>query len=290
MTDVPVPAAALAPSPARQDRPVALEGRGLRKTYGPITAVDGVDIRIHAGEITAIVGDNGAGKSTLVKMFSGAIVPDGGQILVEGRPVSLRNPQDARREGIETVFQDLALAPNRDVVQNLFLGRELLRGGPLRHAGILDKQEMRRRAEEQVQTLGINIPHLVGWPIGRMSGGQRQSVAVARGAYWARTAMLMDEPTAALGLRESRKVLSLARQIADRGLAVVLISHILPHVMELADRVIVMRHGQKVAELTDDISSDRLIALIVGVDAHDAAADAEEAEGSEDATGAGPGR
>ena len=268
-------------TPTTPERPVVLEGRGLRKTYGPITAVDGVDIRIHAGEITAIVGDNGAGKSTLVKMFAGAVVPDSGQILVEGRPVNLRNPSDARGVGIETVFQDLALAPNRDVVQNLFLGRELLKGGPLRAAGVLDKAEMRRRADDQVKALGINIAHLSGYPIGRMSGGQRQAIAVARGAYWARTAMLMDEPTAALGLRESRKVLSLARQIADRGLAVVLISHILPHVMELADRVIVMRHGQKVAELTDDISSDRLVAMIVGVDAHDAAADAEEAEAAE---------
>jgi ABC-type sugar transport system ATPase subunit len=258
----------------RSAKPIALEGRGLRKTYGPITAVDGVDIAIHAGEITAIVGDNGAGKSTLVKMFAGAVVPDGGQVLVEGRPVHLRTPLDARREGIETVFQDLALAPNRDVVQNLFLGRELLRAGPLGKLGVLDKAEMRRRADDQVGALGITIPRLSGHPIGRMSGGQRQSVAVARGAYWARTAMLMDEPTAALGLRESRKVLSLARQIADRGLAVVLISHILPHVMELADRVIVMRHGRKVAELTEDISSDRLVALIVGVDAHDAVADA----------------
>jgi ABC-type sugar transport system ATPase subunit len=284
MTEPTTPGPGTNPAPApiaAPERPVVLEGRGLRKTYGPITAVDGVDLRIHAGEITAIVGDNGAGKSTLVKMFAGAVVPDSGQILVEGRPVSLRNPSDARGVGIETVFQDLALAPNRDVVQNLFLGRELLKGGPLGVAGVLDKAEMRRRAEEQVKALGINIAHLSGYPIGRMSGGQRQAIAVARGAYWARTAMLMDEPTAALGLRESRKVLSLARQIADRGLAVVLISHILPHVMELADRVVVMRHGQKVAELTDDISSDRLVAMIVGVDAHDAAADAEEAEAAE---------
>lgn len=274
----PAPVPASAPEPGKE---IALEGRGLRKTYGAITAVDGVDIRIYKGEITAIVGDNGAGKSTTVKMFAGAVIPDSGRILVEGREVSLRSPQDARREGIETVFQDLALAPNRDVVQNLFLGRELLRGGPLGRAGVLDKAEMRRRAVDQTQALGIDIPRISGHPIGKMSGGQRQSVAVARGAYWARTAMLMDEPTAALGLRESRKVLSLARQIADRGLAVVLISHILPHVMELADRVIVMRHGQKVAEMTDDISSDRLVALIVGVDAHDAAEDAEAQEAAE---------
>jgi simple sugar transport system ATP-binding protein len=249
-----------------------LEGRGLRKAYGPITAVDGVDLSVRAGEITAIVGDNGAGKSTLVKMFAGAVVPDAGEILVEGRPAALRSPHDAREHGIETIFQDLALAPNRDVVANLFLGRELMLPGPLGALGVLDRPEMRRRAAEQVRSLGINIPRITGYPIGRMSGGQRQSVAVARAAYWAGTAMLMDEPTAALGVRESRKVLALARQVADRGLAVVLISHILPHVMELADRVVVMRHGQKVAEMTEDITSDRLVSLIVGVDAHDVAA------------------
>jgi simple sugar transport system ATP-binding protein len=260
---------------AATERKIVLEGRGLRKSFGPVTAVDGVDISIRAGEITAIVGDNGAGKSTLVKMFAGAVQPDAGQLLVDGEPVSLGSPHDARSYGIETVFQDLALAPNRDVVQNLFLGRELLREGALGHIGVMDKAAMRDRAASQIESLGVNIPRINGFPIGRMSGGQRQSVAVARGAFWASTAMLMDEPTAALGIREAGKVLTLAKQIADRGLAVVLISHILPHVMELADRVFVMRHGQKVAELTDDISSDRLIALIVGLDAHDVAADAE---------------
>jgi simple sugar transport system ATP-binding protein len=253
------------------ERRIVLEGRGLRKAYGPITAVDGVDLTVRAGEITAIVGDNGAGKSTLVKMLAGAVVPDEGQVLVEGRPAALRSPHDAREHGIETIFQDLALAPNRDVVANLFLGRELVLPGVLGAMGVLDRAEMRRRAAEQVRSLGIDIPRLTGHPIGRMSGGQRQSVAVARAAHWARTAMLMDEPTAALGVRESRKVLALARHVADEGLAVVLISHILPHVMELADRVIVMRHGMKVAELTEDITSDRLVALIVGVDAHDVA-------------------
>ena len=267
------PAGPMAGQPAAPsqgpERRVVLEGRGLRKSYGPITAVDGVDLAVRAGEITAIVGDNGAGKSTLVKMLAGAVVPDEGRILVEGRPVALRDPHDAREQGIETIFQDLALAPNRDVVANLFLGRELLLPGVLGVLGVLDQAGMRRRAAEQVRSLGIDIPRLSGLPIGRMSGGQRQSVAVARAAHWARTAMLMDEPTAALGVRESRKVLALARHVADEGLAVVLISHILPHVMELADRVIVMRHGSKVAELTEDITSDRLVALIVGVDAHD---------------------
>lgn len=260
---------------------VVLEGRGLKKSFGPVTAVDGVDISIRAGEVTAIVGDNGAGKSTLVKMFAGAVSPDAGQVLVEGEPVSLRAPRDARAYGIETVFQDLALAPNRDVVQNLFLGRELLRSGPLGRLGVMDKGEMRMRAADQLGSLGVNIPRISGFPIGRMSGGQRQSVAVARGAFWASTAMLMDEPTAALGIRESEKVLGLARQVAERGLAVVLISHILPHVMELADRVFVMRHGKRVAELTDDISSERLVALIVGFDAHEVVGD-HEADSDDD--------
>lgn len=274
-----------ADAPAVPGERVVLEGRGLRKAYGPITAVDGVDLTVRAGEITAIVGDNGAGKSTLVKMLAGAVEPDAGQILVDGSPAALRSPHDAREHGIETIFQDLALAPNRDVVANLFLGRELMLPGPLGVLGVLDRAEMRRRAAEQVRSLGIDIPRITGHPIGRMSGGQRQSVAVARAAHWARTAMLMDEPTAALGVRESRKVLALARHVADQGLAVVLISHILPHVMELADRVIVMRHGSKVAELTEDITSDRLVALIVGVDAHDVA---DAAEG-EPAGRAGPG-
>lgn len=245
---------------------VILRGRGLSKSYGPVTALDDVDIDIRAGEIVAIVGDNGAGKSTLVKVLSGAVQPDRGAIEIQGDAVELKGPQVARRHGIETVFQELALVPNRDVVANLFLGRELTRKGLLGMVGVLDKREMRRRATEQIGSLDVNIPRATGYPIGDMSGGQRQAVAVARAGFWATTAMLMDEPTAALGVRESQKVLALARRVADRGLAVVVISHILPHVMELADRVVVMRHGKKVAELTEDISSDRLVAMIVGLD------------------------
>jgi len=244
---------------------VVVEGLGLRRTYGSIVAVDGVDISLRAGEITAIVGDNGAGKSTLVKMLCGAVTPTSGEVRVDGERVVLRSPLAARELGIETVFQDLALAPNRDVVENLFLGRERCKRGPL---FILDRPAMRRSAHEQLASLAINLPRMTGIPIGQMSGGQRQAVSVARAAFWASRAMFMDEPTAALGVRESTNVLRLARSIADRGLAVVLISHILPHVTELADRVIVMRHGKKVAELTDEISSERLVSLIVGVDAH----------------------
>jgi fructose transport system ATP-binding protein len=254
-------------APPRGD--VVLSGVGLRKRYGTITAVDDVDIDIRAGEITAVVGDNGAGKSTLVKMLCGAVRPDAGDIYIGGEKVVLRTPLQARERGVETVFQDLALAPNRDVVANLFLGRESVHGGFRKPLGVLDRRAMRKRAREQLAELRVNVPRLTGVPIAHLSGGQRQAVAVARAAFWAERAMLMDEPTAALGVREATQVLTLARAIADRGLAVVVISHVLPHVMELADRVIVMRHGRKVAEITEDISSERLVRLIVGVDAED---------------------
>ena len=259
-----------APSSSASERgEVVVRAVGLRKRYGTITAVDDVDIEIRAGEITAVVGDNGAGKSTLVKMLCGAVRPDAGEIYIGEERVVLRTPLAARERGVETVFQDLALVPNRDVVANLFLGRETVRQGVWRPLGILDRAGMRRQAREQLSSLQVNVPRLTGLPIAHLSGGQRQAVAVARAAFWAKRAMLMDEPTAALGIREATQVLKLARSVADRGLAVVVISHILPHVMELADRIIVMRHGRKVAEMSEDISSERLVRLIVGIDAED---------------------
>ena len=247
---------------------VVLHTRGLVKHYGSITAVDGVDIDIHAGEILAIVGDNGAGKSTLIKMLCGAIQPDSGELYLEGREghVHLGTPHAARALGIETVFQDLALAPNRDVVSNLFLGREIYYGGALAPLRVLNTRAMKRQAREQLAELRINLPGLTGFELGQMSGGQRQSVAIARAAFWASRILLMDEPTAALGVRESGAVLRLARSVADAGVAVVMVSHVLPHVMELADRVVVMRGGRKVAELTEGIEQDRLISLIVGAE------------------------
>jgi ABC-type sugar transport system ATPase subunit len=244
---------------------IVLRGTGLHKSFGHISAVTNVDISIHAGEIIALVGDNGAGKSTLVKMLCGALQPDKGEIyLGAGQShTSLAGPHDARRHGIETVFQDLALAPNRDVVQNLFLGREVCLGGVGRVLRIRNDREMRRLAMGQLASLGINIPRVTGVPIGRMSGGQRQSVAISRAVFWASRVLLMDEPTAALGVKESAAVLRLVRRVADEGIAVVMVSHVLPHVLELADRVIVMRHGHKVAELREGITQEALIALIV---------------------------
>ena len=257
-----------APSPGPGVKRVVLHTRGIGKNYGSITAVDGVDIDIYAGEVLAIVGDNGAGKSTLIKMLCGAVQPDSGELYLEGREghVHLGSPHAARALGIETVFQDLALAPNRDVVSNLFLGREVYYGGVVAPLRVLNTRAMKRRAKEQLAALRINIPGLSGFELGQMSGGQRQSVAIARAAFWASRILLMDEPTAALGVRESGAVLRLARSVADAGVAVVMVSHVLPHVMELADRVVVMRGGRKVAEITEGIEQDRLISLIVGAE------------------------
>lgn len=240
-------------------------GRNLGKSYGSITALSGVDIDLRAGEILAVVGDNGAGKSTLIKILTGVTRPDTGTLEVRGRPVTFDSPRSAREMGIEAVFQDLALCPNRDVVANLFLGREVLLPGIGGLFGILDRKSMIERTRAQLRDLDVRIPHIAGVPMGRLSGGQRQSVAVARSAFWASSVLFMDEPTAALGVKEAGAVLRLARRVADAGVAVVLISHMMPHVAELADRVIVLRHGNKLAELgSDEITVDRLVELIVG--------------------------
>jgi simple sugar transport system ATP-binding protein len=243
----------------------ALEARGLVKTYGTITAVDEVDITIGAGEVVAVVGDNGAGKSTLIKMLSGAVIPDRGELFVGGEPVRLATPNDARAAGIETIYQDLALLPNLDVTTNLYLGREETVPGPLGPLGILARRRMREEAKAHLADLRIRLPKTWGTPVSALSGGQRQSVAIARAMVWASRLVIMDEPTAALGVAQSQAVLDLVRRVRERGTSVVIISHILPHVLELADRIVVMRHGAKVADLpAADVSQDDLIELIVG--------------------------
>jgi fructose transport system ATP-binding protein len=256
----------LNPSVTSDTGQTVLAARKLTKRFGPITACTDVDLDIRAGALTAIVGDNGAGKSTLIKMLAGAIQPDAGQILHRGKEVHFADPLQARSAGVETVYQTLALAPNLDTVSNVFLGRELT----CRVAGIpftkrLDEARMRRATETEIKNLSVQIPRIQGIPLGKMSGGQQQSVAIARAAFWAKEVLLMDEPTAALGLKESRAVLELVKKIVERGIAVVMISHILPHVIELADVIVVMRHGQKVAELErKEASMDNLVRLIVG--------------------------
>ena len=227
-----------------------LEARGLVKRFGHVTALAGADFDLLPGEISAIIGDNGAGKSTLIKALSGALQPDEGEIRLDGDRTSFRTPRDARHAGIETVYQDLAVAPALDIAANIFLGREQRRHGPFgRLFRLLDKRAMRREAERHFDELGIQVQSMAV-PVESLSGGQRQGVAVARAAAWARRLVIMDEPTAALGVKETGQVLDLIRRVRSRGLPVVLISHDMPHVFDLADRIHIMRLGRRVAVVT----------------------------------------
>jgi simple sugar transport system ATP-binding protein len=226
-----------------------LELRGINKSFGPVHVLHDVDLTVRAGEVTALVGDNGAGKSTLVKCLSGAERADSGEILLDGKHVTLDSPTSARAHGIETVYQDLAVAPDLDPAANLFLGRELKRRGILGRLGMLDKTEMRRRAVAEFARLGVQLQS-VEVPIGSLSGGQRQSVAVARSVVWASKVVFMDEPTAALGVVQRERVLDVIRRVRDTGVSVVLISHNMPEVLAVADRIEVLRLGRRVARFT----------------------------------------
>jgi fructose transport system ATP-binding protein len=227
-----------------------LEARGLVKQYGHVVALRGADLELYPNEILAIIGDNGAGKSTLIKALSGALQPDEGEIRLDGEPVHFRSPRDARGAGIETVYQDLAVAPALDIAANIFLGRERRRRGPLgRVLRMLDKGAMRREATRHFAELKIGVQSITQ-PVEDLSGGQRQGVAVARAATWARRLVIMDEPTAALGVKETGQVLDLIRRVRERGLPVILISHDMPNVFELADRIQIMRLGRRVAVVT----------------------------------------
>jgi simple sugar transport system ATP-binding protein len=246
-----------APEPERLAVPL-LEARGLIKHYGSVQALDGASFTAYPGEVVALIGDNGAGKSTLVKTLSGVIRPDRGEILVSGKPVNLTSPLDARSHGIETVYQDLALAPDLDAAANLHLGREIYRG--FRPLHVLNKTEMRRRAVAAFAELGIELPDVTA-PVATLSGGQRQSVAVARAVAYASQIIFMDEPTAALGVVQRERVLDNIRRVRDRGITVVLISHNMPEVLAVADRVEVLRMGRRVARL---IASEATIEQLVG--------------------------
>jgi simple sugar transport system ATP-binding protein len=222
-----------------------LEARGIVKTFGHVRAVREADFTVYPAEIVSLIGDNGAGKSTLVKMLSGAIRPDAGELRFDGSPITFESPQDARRHGIETVYQDLALAQDLDPAANLYLGRELKRGGLLGALGFLDRKQMLDTAEREMSDLGVKLKDITA-PIAELSGGQKQSVAVARAAMWAKRIIFMDEPTAALGVVQTKQVLDLIRRVRDAGIAVVLISHNMPQVLEVSDRVEVLRLGQRV--------------------------------------------
>jgi simple sugar transport system ATP-binding protein len=236
-----------------------LEARSVSRRFGHVQALDNAHFTVYPGEICALIGDNGAGKSTLVKILSGADAPDSGEVLVDGEPVSLSTPGAAQERGIATVYQDLALAPELAAAQNLFLGREVLRKGVLGRLGFLDRATMRRVAIEQFAKLGIELrsPDV---PVASLSGGQRQSIAIARAAMWASKVILMDEPAAALGVVQTARVLDLIKSVRDSGTAVVLISHNMPQVLEVADRVEVLRLGRRVAMIDRaDMTIERLV-------------------------------
>jgi fructose transport system ATP-binding protein len=249
----------------RGTRKPVLEARGLVKRYGQVTALDGADFELYPGEILAVIGDNGAGKSTLIKALAGALIPDEGEILVDGQAVQFRSPLDARRYGIETVYQDLALAPALDISENIFLGREIRREGPLGSIfRMLDKKRMKDESTNHMRDLKIGIRSM-GQAVETLSGGQRQGVAVARSAAFARHVVIMDEPTAALGVKESHMVLDLIRQVRDRGLPVILISHNMPQVFDVADRVHIQRLGKRVAVIEPrEFSMSDAVAIMTG--------------------------
>ena len=247
--------------------PSLLEAHSVQKRFGSVVALRSADLALQAGQVHALVGDNGAGKSTLIKIISGVLHPDGGSIRIDGEPVSIRNPQEARRFGIETVYQDLALAGHLDAASNLFLGREALLPVPLGWMGFLDKRTMRRRAEDEMRHLKIGIKS-VEQPVLSLSGGQRQAVAVARAVAWGTRIVIMDEPTAALGVRESLMVLQLIRETRDHGLGIIMISHNLPEVFDVADHITVMRLGRTVASFPrSETSMEAIVRMMTGAEA-----------------------
>ncbi len=225
-----------------------LTGRGLTKHYGRVTALDACDFDLYPGEVLAVIGDNGAGKSTLIKAISGAVVPDAGEVRLNGRPIRFTSPLDARAAGIETVYQTLAMSPALSIADNMFMGRELRRPGVLGSVfRMLDRPEMERRAREKLTELGLMTIQNIRQPVETLSGGQRQGVAVARAAAFGSKVIILDEPTAALGVKESRKVLELIQDVRARGIPIILISHNMPHVFEVADRIHVHRLGRRLA-------------------------------------------
>lgn len=247
--------------------PLALEARGLVKTYGSVTAINGADFELRAGEVLAVIGDNGAGKSSLIKALAGAVIPDSGEILMNGSPVSFKNTRDARAAGIETVYQDLAVIPALDIASNVYLGREIKRkglsGSLFRR---LDMPRMREESSKHLQDLKIGIKS-VNQAVETLSGGQRQGVAVAQAAAFGRGVIIMDEPTAALGVRESGMVIDLIRTIRDRGIPVVLISHDMPHVFEVADRIHIHRLGKRAGVVNPkNRTMSEVVALMTGAE------------------------
>lgn len=244
---------------------LVMQAKGLVKRYGQVTALDGADFELRAGEILAVIGDNGAGKSSLIKALSGATIPDEGEIFLDGRKIHFNTPIDARRAGIECCYQDLAVAPAMTIAENLFLGREMRRDG---FAGnvlrMLDKKKMLDTAVQRMADLKVGIRSMTQ-AVETLSGGQRQCVAVARAAAFAQHVVILDEPTAALGVKEGNMVLELIRRVRDKGLPVILISHNMPHVFEIADRIHIARLGKRAAVVNPKkISMSDTVAVMTG--------------------------
>ncbi len=245
--------------------PLVMKATGLTKRYGQVTALDGADFELRAGEIMAVIGDNGAGKSSLIKCLSGATIPDEGEIFLDGKVIHFKSPIDARRAGIETVYQDLAVAPAMTIAENLFLGREIRRPGVLGNVlQMIDKKKMLEESIARMNDLKVGIRSMTQ-AVETLSGGQRQCVAVARAAAFAQHVVIMDEPTAALGVKEGNMVLELIRRVRDKGLPVILISHNMPHVFEIADRIHIARLGKRACVVNPKkISMSDTVAVMTG--------------------------
>jgi fructose transport system ATP-binding protein len=243
-----------------------LSARGLVKTFGRVVGLDGVDFDLYPGEVLAIIGDNGAGKSTLIKAATGAITPDAGEIRLDGEVVNFRRPQDAREAGIETVYQTLAVAPALDIAANMFLGREMRRKGPLGSVlRMLDHKGMRDSAGQSMSDLGIGTLQNMSQAVETLSGGQRQAVAVARAAAFATKLIVLDEPTAALGVKETNQVLTMINRVRENGLPVILISHNMPNVFEIADRIHIQRLGRSAGVVTPKSHTpNEVVAIMTG--------------------------
>ncbi len=262
-------AAAVAVAPAvtpAETRTPILQARGLTKKYGQVIALNQADFDLYSGEILGVIGDNGAGKSTLIKALSGAVTPDHGEIRLDGQVVHFKSPQDGRAAGIETVYQNLALSPALSIAENMFLGREIKKAGPMgQWFRLTDRSAMQKFAREKLSELGLMTIQNINQPVETLSGGQRQGVAVARAAAFGSKVVIMDEPTAALGVKESRRVLELIRDVKKRGMPIILISHNMPHVFEVCDRIHIHRLGARLCTIKPkDFTMSDAVAFMTG--------------------------
>ena len=243
-----------------------LQAKGLMKRYGTVVAMSGANFELYPGEIVAVIGDNGAGKSTLIKALSGAVIPDHGEILLDGAPIRFKSPEDARNAGIETVYQTLAMSPALSIAENMFLGREWRKPGFMgQYLRQMDRPRMEKFARDKLSELGLMTIQNIHQAVETLSGGQRQGVAVARAAAFGSKVVILDEPTAALGVKESRRVLDLIRDVRSRGIPIILISHNMPHVFEVADRIHIHRLGTRLCVIKpSDYTMSDAVAFMTG--------------------------